>query len=337
MRKLIYLFFVISITIIICEITLRCIGIKPIVIPIPKIQSKPVNAISFDSNIYYLNDGQYSINLNGLTYTTTHKNGRRYLSSLKDEYVKKTIDIYGCSFTYGEGLDDKYTFPYLLNEHYSFFNINNYGVSSYGILQSYLRFKNNIENGEFGDVMMYMYNDFHKDRNTITPLIKLIYSTIIDKTKKIVPKNSHKKFRYPSAEYKNGNVIIDYYQLSFFDRLVYEVSKKNSIVTALILSHTSKNKDEIAINILDRIRHLCEENKIKLIIAFMSTPDNDNVYNWCLNSNIPFVDISIDLTLSQNNLLPYDPHPSSIVNIEYFNKLKNFLDDYLKEFCFSTL
>ncbi|MBI4698219.1 MAG: SGNH/GDSL hydrolase family protein [Nitrospirae bacterium] len=73
----------------------------------------------------------------GMTYTMNCQ-GYRSLSEYKYDPAKYGIIIVGDSFTFGDGIDDKITWPYLLQQFDGRLNVFNLSGSGYGVDQMYI-------------------------------------------------------------------------------------------------------------------------------------------------------------------------------------------------------
>lgn len=84
-----------------------------------------------------------------LDYTvTTDDMGRRITASgdmVDTTKNTSTISFYGCSNTFGWGLDDDTTYPWLLQADHPDIRIHNYGVAGYSLYQMLLRMEQTIE------------------------------------------------------------------------------------------------------------------------------------------------------------------------------------------------
>jgi len=80
-----------------------------------------------------------------LKYTVTTDNHGRRNTSDTDQTEKPAISFYGCSNTFGWGLDDETTYPWLVQTDHAKHIIHNYGVSGYSLYQMLLRMEQTIE------------------------------------------------------------------------------------------------------------------------------------------------------------------------------------------------
>ena len=78
--------------------------------------------IASDGNLIY--DVKYVIDKSGFRKTKTNFNST------------KNINFYGCSFTFGEGLNQSETLPYYFSELFPDYKINNFGVHGWGVNQA---------------------------------------------------------------------------------------------------------------------------------------------------------------------------------------------------------
>ncbi len=80
-----------------------------------------------------------------LDYTvSTDASGRR-ITADTDNGGKPVISIYGCSNTFGWGLDDKATYPWLVQSALPEQTVLNYGVSGYSLYQVFLSMERTLE------------------------------------------------------------------------------------------------------------------------------------------------------------------------------------------------
>jgi hypothetical protein len=83
---------------------------------------------------------------------------------------------------------------------------------------------------------------------------------------------------------------------------------------------------EITKVIIKEISDLCVAHGIKLVIASLtSDPISSDMLEYCKRERIATADLWVDLTIKENNNLPYDSHPSAIAHRQYARKLESFL------------
>jgi hypothetical protein len=107
-----------------------------------------------------------------LVFTVTiDRDGRRvtHPDEVSASARKPEIWIFGCSFTFGWGVDDAETYPAVLQRAMPDFEIVNFGVGGYGTLQSLMQLEREIRAGRRAALTVLAYADFHDKRNVLTP------------------------------------------------------------------------------------------------------------------------------------------------------------------------
>jgi hypothetical protein len=74
--------------------------------------------------------------------------------------------IFGCSFSYGWGVDDEAVYAWQLQQRLPDWRVVNYSVNGYGTLQSLLQLEDALARGASPAVVVLAYAAFHVDRNT---------------------------------------------------------------------------------------------------------------------------------------------------------------------------
>jgi len=74
--------------------------------------------------------------------------------------------IFGCSFSYGWGIDDEAVYAWRLQEQLPGWRVVNHSVNGYGTLQSLLALERALEQGRAPAVVVLAYAAFHDERNT---------------------------------------------------------------------------------------------------------------------------------------------------------------------------
>ena len=237
---------------------------------------------------------------------------------------KPEIWIFGCSFTYGWSLSDEDTFPWVLQEKLSAYEVVNFGVRGYSTVQMLIQLKDAIEKRKKPDLVVVTYASFHDKRNVflrgwqkgiarysnLGPLTALPYARL-DRNKKIFYGMARVGYsEFPFMRYSSFmNWVEDDY---------------NAIEESFYHSH------EVSKALMREIFSLCNRNGIKLVIAGISnTPATFEMLRYCKGEGIMAFDMSVDLSVPQNRNLPMNSHPSAFANRQYAEKLYAFLKDHL--------
>ena len=81
---------------------------------------------------------------------------------------KPEIWIFGCSFTFGAGVEDDESYPWLLQQRLPGYAVRNYGVSGYGTLQSLLLYRRELRESAPPRLAILAYAGFHDERNVMS-------------------------------------------------------------------------------------------------------------------------------------------------------------------------
>ena len=78
------------------------------------------------------------------------------------------IHLYGCSVTWGHGLNDSETFAWKLQDSLPQFDVKNYGIGASSNTQALLLFEQNLESGRLPKKVILTYGFFQNMRNTMS-------------------------------------------------------------------------------------------------------------------------------------------------------------------------
>jgi hypothetical protein len=255
----------------------------------------------------------------GYKFRATHlPDGNRIthpLESYDAASQKPEIWIFGCSNTYGWSLSDEETFPWLLQERFPEYEIVNFGRKAYGTVHSAMQFREALTD-KTPKVVILAYAGFHDLRNTLsrvrrksmTPYHKLDAPPVhpIARLENGVLRYSVEKFEYLEFPLMRQSALSHYLENAYNGREIHR--HQNRAVTLAIIA-----------DIADLARKHEAAFMIAGIVGAQETLD------WAKDNGIPGVDISVDLTIKENNNLPHDAHPSAVANKKYADKLEAFL------------
>ncbi|MGM9991431.1 MAG: hypothetical protein ACI376_01090 [Candidatus Bruticola sp.] len=91
-------------------------------------------------------------------------NGLRISRPNIEKKGSRRVALFGCSFTFGCGVADEKTFPYLLNERFPDTVFDNYGVSGFGAHQALMAMRRVLEQKKY-DLVVYGMIPLHLTRN----------------------------------------------------------------------------------------------------------------------------------------------------------------------------
>ena len=261
-KKLTYLFFVVTISLIILEILLRISGFKSWE---ASVRNKET-IFEYNAQLGWISKkGKYSIpsqDNSKKNKFTIEQNGNRFSGKKIDNRYKKIVLI-GGSFTQGAGVSDNETFAFQLQSLLPNHEVLNYGQAGYGTVQSFLMM-NQVMNIEKTDIIIYGFIDHHLRRNVARGewLETLLKSTNTGFSQK------------PSIPYgilnKNNNLKI----MPKTSYLTLPLREKSALITVLekiymkqTTRHRKKIQLEVLLKSLNKMQEVAKKNNNKFIVV----------------------------------------------------------------------
>jgi hypothetical protein len=259
----------------------------------------------------------------GFEYSATHTpRGERVTRSPLTEPLYTglpRLEIYGCSFTYGWSVADDATYPWRVQAALPKRDVVNLGVGGYGTLHMWLRLKERLSGGSKPHVVVVTYGDLHDERNTLSRAFR----------KGIVAfANQTRGFSAPRARLRGGELEVDYVPLAY-ERPpgIQRFALANVAETAYNLHEgRTLRSHEVSRWLLRDMARLCRERGVPLVVAGV-TPGaaTRELLARLAEEGVRTVDISVDLSLAENNLQPVDWHPSPLAHERFAARLLAYL------------
>lgn len=330
--KLGYLCYVCIFTLVMLEILLRILQYEPYHYYPFSIQSSPKQCILPDSTYgFRLNPGQYQVTINdGLVFQAQHDSGYQRITPITDSATFQ-VQLHGCSYTYGFGIDDSLTVAYQLQQQLPWAKVDNKAVLGYGTIQAYHLIQESIRTQQQPDMVILNYASFHDDRNVLTPNYRK------DLKNGFANADSSMKSGYESLHFPY--VIMENEALQFrFDRwdAIYTnwYGREHSVLVNLLQTISDKwssslfQKEELTNLLIQEISQLCQQHGIDVVVAGITQDQRTAaVLNFCKAQGIKTVDISVDLMNVAYNNLPFDTHPNGEAHTLFAKKLSHYLQE----------
>lgn len=314
------------------EAGLRFLAYRPYQSTDFSIKSQPAFWLIPDSSLgFALNPGSYEVTINSkLRFKTDHgKNGERELPliglSLYD------LGFFGCSFTYGWGLNNDECYPALLQSKIPNIQIKNHAVPGYGSVQGYLQIKHQIEQDKQPDLAIFAYMPFHDQRNSMSASYRqgILQGYAISNPKAVKQFGSA---RFPYAKISGDSLSVHY--LDWSERYAHWPLRKHSALINLIQnSLEARQKDEFAereitLQILKESKSICEQNDIGFVIFCLSNDAaSKEAASLFRNEGFTVWQSDIDLYNDEWTFHPVDDHP----NEKAHRKLADYLEPLVLE------
>jgi len=274
---------------------------------------------------WVLKEGVYTQAINDTFWTATHLN--RYGRTTKkhsstDTTGKPIISIYGDSFTYGDCLDDSFTFPYLIQTKLSDFNVLNKGVGGYSLVQCYLSLKRDIALGVKPKVVILNTASFINMRNVAHPVwLSYLFSEL--QYQKV------SQINLPYLESDGDSFKIKFISGNSIRRglLLYRVSSVYKTLRDWVTTKQApsfKNQSASSAYMIGKFHQLSKEYDFHLLVTYFTDDDGMNEsLRVCKELNIDTVNLAVPLNGYYS--IPNNSHPNSIANKLYAQKIVSAL------------
>ena len=266
---------------------------------------------------------------NGYSFVVTHlPNTLRVthpLPTYTSESQKDEIWIFGCSFTYGQSLNDDETYPWMLQEILQEYEVVNFGVRGYSTLQSLIQFKQALEKRKLPRIAVVAYAAFHDERNT--------FSRNWKKALRVKERFGHVEM--PAAQLEDdGTLSISKVNAKYYE---WPLMRQSALMHFFEQKYTHvegrfHNSHRVSKQLLLEFFRLAQQHGVEVIIAGV-TPDDltRDMLRFCHEHGMLTVDMSVDLSIKENTNLPHDGHPGIKAHRYYAKTLGNFLKHRLQE------
>ena len=259
-------------------------------------------------------------------YATNLDNGLRITHPVesyehKQSKPKSEIWVLGCSVTYGFGLRDDQTYPWLLQSHLPQYEIRNWGALGYGTLHSFIQLQEAFKSEKRPLVVVLAYASFHDDRNTMFRPMRKIRSSWVGQNCFVVP---YARIGPTGALHVHAPEEVCYNELPLMRYSAFIHILERTYNAADRFFHTDHSVS-VTREIFRQIIRLCQQNEVCPVVAGITQdPSTGNVLAFCESLGAKVIDISVDVRLAENRLLQ-DPHPSAKAHEHYASALHSFL------------
>lgn len=273
---------------------------------------------------YKMREGKFVINQDEqLLWTSTQDKEGYRICSLLPNSTKPEIWVFGCSFTYGWGVNDEQTYPWLLQVALPDYTVKNYGVGGYSTYQNLLQLEDlldSVETKGLPKLVVLSYSFLHDQRNTASPFWMRAVSANVNL----------RELQYPFARLAGDSLS---YQSLPIQYKGLPGHKKLNLIS--ILEHEGNKEEdkslhnrEVTLRIIDKINKKCEENNIKLLLFGLDNSQDTyitlaDIYKYVERPNI--VVAPLDLNSKEYTYLPIDPHPNQEGHKLYAQVLGNWI------------
>ena len=316
-KKLLWYIYLILLTPVCLELALRLMSAEPYIQQNYSIQSSPQHAyIGHDSLGIALNPGTYQITHNKKhSFKTTHNSDhtRRVENYRYADTITTSIGFFGCSFTYGYGVNDDEHYVSLLQKKYLNNLMTNYGVIGYGTAQSVLQLKQLEGQNQLPDKVVLGFATDHFERNALTNQYRRALKIGFDNSLETA-KTSMKQAKFPYLENSDEPISFEHWNALYEDWLGRDRFASINFIQTQSDKIADNQRDviEISYALIHRMYSICKKNNIEFLIVLIDENTHSIELKQKLESSeIPFVDVHFNFESDTYTNLPYDMHPNA--------------------------
>jgi len=311
------------------------IGARPFRQDTYEILSEPQNCIAADSLYGFgLEPGRYAVHINkGLTYTVTHDStGKREVSRTQSSNDIGVVSFFGCSYTYGMGVNDHETFTSLVARQLPAWHIKNHAVPGFGTVQGLDQLKSMIEEGNAPDIAVFCYAGFHDQRNSMSPYYQRDLRLGYLSSSASVRENMSDS-RFPYALLDHGTTSRHYLLWSeggFWERLRMQLASVNIVLSVREqIVEQSLPMKAVTQSLFHELKDLCDANHIRVFVfGVMSNAYTRETLKELEMQGMPTYCTEVEVAHPHFNNMPFDSHPNAKAHAQMALELQSFLSPY---------
>jgi hypothetical protein len=266
--------------------------------------------LSLSGEVIY--DVQYSIGQDGFRITPSGGSN-----------VKPRINFFGCSYTFGEGLNDNETLPYFVRQRLKNVSVRNFGFHGWGAHQALAILQS--ERDTKGETNFFLTAPWHVQRSAC----------------KVAFTNGSPRYKIASngSLVRRGTCHIDNNATLAEEFLSYS---NLYLAYKKVLNDLTNDDYELYFAIVNQIAEISRRRNQKFVVGFIKASDSSFGWSGYTNEKFYFklkeiTPYVIDLTLANKDeevdgkfrIHSLDGHPSALANNERARLLVDFLH-YLK-------
>lgn len=279
--------------------------------------------------------GKFKGYINNQTIVSTHTL-KKTRQTHKDDSLLPKVLLLGCSYTYGWGLNDNQTYPYLIDSLIPEFDYENYGIPGGCTIQSLQQFKKLLEekNSKQIKAIVLNYLSFHNERNCLNDNYREKLVSGYLQIKNDSNYHLYKKYlngSYPYLKYHNTKGNFDYISIPEMGNNEFLLKRKlaiNALLSSAINNISINHKEEIRISqlLIKQLHDLCLKNNIQFYLSYMESPEILNeILPFCSENKIRTIDLSFNFKDKSYFNYPDDPfHPNAKANAIIAEKFVSF-------------
>jgi hypothetical protein len=250
-------------------------------------------------------------------------------ATFSEEFVttsnpKGKIIFLGDSFTFGHGLNDEETYPWLVQQKLAEYTVKNFAVPGYGACQVYLELLELLQSGELnGATIIYGMSEFHETRNIPDRRTAWQFAAI----------STTKTYKAPGCFLDSEGQVVNSPARPYFDPLPqltenFSVGRRFVHFFYSILDRsTASLRRPLSFALLNKINEISLQHGQSFVVLLQRfQPKAQNEYEIFLQKNgIRFIDGSHPKQWAPEMQLAGDGHPNVAMNLYWGELVARFI------------
>ena len=220
-----------------------------------------------------------------------------------DGDARPVLAVFGCSYSWGWGVDDRDSFPWLVQREFPAYQVVNFSQPGYGSVHSLVQLAGLVRQARTIEYAVFTYNPFHLERNAAAPShLKGLLNANFEPARK-------GEMLYPKASLVDGKLSIDMIKIREGGDAEPSQAQMLAITNAIFAE----------------IIKICKAHGITAVFARQGGSADDPVAGFARRAGFEVLDLAVDLTDDRFTFAPFDPHPNALANKTYAKKLGDWL------------
>ncbi|MCP4441370.1 MAG: hypothetical protein GY810_20885 [Aureispira sp.] len=313
------------------ELVLRLLQYAPFQYHPYSVVAEPTPCLVADSIYgFALSNGKHQVRINdSLIYNCTHTLDSARITSLSPTINKEltTVHIHGCSFTFGMGVNDEDSYPFLLQSLLdTIVTISNQAVPGHGTIQSLLKLREQEKQGTLPNLVVLNYASFHDERNVLSSTYR--QSLALGFANNENKKEAYKACKFPYVELNEDKKDFQVNYCAWADLYQNWIlrtysSTVNFLQTSLERNAYPEEDNQLATKlIIKEIQEICLRNETQfLLVGILTNDKTTEMVSYFQKLGIQTLMMDIDLTDEHYNNMPYDSHPNRLAHKLFAQKV----------------
>ena len=273
---------------------------------------------------YAMRPGKMKVQMDGKHIFHANHGPDRYRLGPQVADSLPEIWVFGCSFTYGWGVNDAEAYPSVLQEMLPDYRIRNFGVSGYGTFQNLLEYERLLKTETRPVLVVLAYGSFHEQRNTCNRYWR----------KAIASQEVIQGLEYPWIRFGEGDSLIrGKMPLTYSPFPLMRFSALSHFIELKVCQYEDQGlrSKEVSYRLILDFQQKSRKQGIPFLLAgIWQNPGTSQMLQKAQSEGIRQLDISEDLSDPNLRIMPEDAHPNDIVHRRYAERLLPVVKEILQ-------